>query len=604
MKVILKELHLNNFRSWNKLDLVDLDSKRLCLIQGENGSGKSSIRHAIEYLLLDDTAESLPLEELPFNNSKDCMISGKLQRDNDEIEIIKYRNHRKYKNNIVLKINGDDSLTKTDRRDTQREINKLFNTENLLLSTSFSQFSPSFAEAKEAERKDILYPYLDLERFNSYQSKAKDKTKEIKSNIDKNELKVENLKETIESLKLEIAELKLKKDDFKKEKRQKVVELLKQQEELNTIDSEELETKLKKLNKELEQISKSISVNEKDLKHKNDMIYDTKLEINNKESEHKQLKQQMDKIKDNICPILKEECSRLDEEKDKIEKETEPKLLKIESELETLSKTKKEQDIDKVKLEERNRDNREKESNYNSKIRSIELELSEIEHYNKSIETKKKDIEDKIEEISKEENPYDSLLDKNNKQIKDRELEVKTKEKDILKLKDEYKYYEFWITGYSKSGIPNLIVEKFLSLLENNINNYLFNISDTRVQLAAQSQTKSGNAREKIGFNILTNGRSITNYISYSGGERHRIKAATLFGFNNLMSNFNFLFLDEVLELSLDKKGNMQMIDTLINKAGEGYTLFVISHQEDIKNKFSDVLTVEKKDDISYLTNR
>lgn len=603
MKMILKELHLNNFRSWKKLDLIDLESKRLCLIQGDNGSGKSSIRHAIEYLLLDDTAESLPLEELPHNDSKECMISCKLQRGDDKIEIIKYRNHRKHKNNIVLKINGDDSLTKTDRRDTQREINKLLNTDNLLLSTSFSQFSPSFAEAKESERKDILYPYLDLERFNNYQSKAKDKVKEIKTNIEKGELKIEQIKETIESIELEIEQLKLKRDSFKREKRQKVVDLLKQQEELNTTSTKELETEIKNLKKELEQITKDINNNENDLKLKNDEIYDIKLELNNKEREYSQLKQQLNKIKDNICPILKEECDRLDEEKGRIERETEPKLLEIESEIKTLNETKDKQDKEKYKLENINETCRKKEIDCNSKLKNRESELSEIEYHNKTVETKKQDIENKIKEISEEENPYNTILENNNKQLETKELEIKNREKELKELNDKYRYYEFWVTGYGKSGIPNLIVEKFLSLLENNINNYLFNISDTRVQLTAQSQTKSGSAREKIGFNILTNNRSITNYISYSGGERHRIKAATLFGFNKLMSNFNFLFLDEVLELSLDKKGNMQMIDTLINKANEGYTLFVISHQEDIKSKFSDVLSVEEKEGISHLTN-
>jgi DNA repair exonuclease SbcCD ATPase subunit len=87
--VKLKELHLTNFRSWKELHLTGIDNLGLVLIQGTNGSGKSSIRHAIEYLLTDDISDEIPLDELSNDGAGNCKIVGVFQKENDVITITK-----------------------------------------------------------------------------------------------------------------------------------------------------------------------------------------------------------------------------------------------------------------------------------------------------------------------------------------------------------------------------------------------------------------------------------------------------------------------------------------------------------------------------------
>ncbi len=142
-----KTLRLKNFRSYEKLELDNFNEMGLTLISGTNGTGKSTIRQAIEYLLIDVTSENLPVDELPKDSGKNCRLECELEMPNgDEIQIIKYRNDTKNGNKILLTINGDDSLTTSDRRVTRKNVESVLGlTPELLFSTTmFSQDSPYF----------------------------------------------------------------------------------------------------------------------------------------------------------------------------------------------------------------------------------------------------------------------------------------------------------------------------------------------------------------------------------------------------------------------------------------------------------------------------
>ena len=72
----LLSLSATNFRSYKTLELNNIDTLGLTLVHGVNGSGKSSIRLLIEYLLTDSFSERIPLDEIAFNGDKDCMMQG------------------------------------------------------------------------------------------------------------------------------------------------------------------------------------------------------------------------------------------------------------------------------------------------------------------------------------------------------------------------------------------------------------------------------------------------------------------------------------------------------------------------------------------------
>jgi DNA repair exonuclease SbcCD ATPase subunit len=74
-----------------------------------------------------------------------------------------------------------------------------------------------------------------------------------------------------------------------------------------------------------------------------------------------------------------------------------------------------------------------------------------------------------------------------------------------------------------------------------------------------------------------------------------------MFAFNNLLGRFDFMVLDEVLELSLDTAGKEDVITLLKNKAKDTGTILCISHDSTIKDSFNSVLSVKLENEISYI---
>jgi len=93
----------------------------------------------------------------------------------------------------------------------------------------------------------------------------------------------------------------------------------------------------------------------------------------------------------------------------------------------------------------------------------------------------------------------------------------------------------------------------------------------------------------------------VVDYNSYSGGERQRIRLADMLAFQKIIGQFSFVFLDEVLELSLDNVGKNEALSILKKKAKEIGTMFVISHDDTIKDAFDNVLNIHKTDGVSEL---
>ena len=68
-----------------------------------------------------------------------------------------------------------------------------------------------------------------------------------------------------------------------------------------------------------------------------------------------------------------------------------------------------------------------------------------------------------------------------------------------------------------------------------------------------------------------------------------------------MLGKFNFIILDEVLELSLDDSGINSVMELLKQKALAIGTVFVISHNVSVKDKFDNIMRIEIKDGRSYL---
>lgn len=596
MSYQLKELHLLNYRSWKELHITDFDNQGLVYIYGKNGSGKSSIRSAIEYLLVDTTSEGYPLDELPHNGNTHCTLSCVIQRDSDIIEIEKRRNHPGNDNKIILKVNGDESLTKLRRSDTQNEIEKLLgiDAKSLAVSTIFSQDSPSFVFAKDTDRKTIIYDALGYERFIELHKNAKalsevleDKQKSLQGTEGSLLEKFNDLsgsKEALERNFLAFGTTQIARVDSIKDKKHSLIE----------IDNSFLKKEILSLEDEL----KTLTNKSEEIKSCEEKLLKLKFERQHTEKEISKLEKDL-KERSFICPILKHECDILEkssrEKEEFINKEIQTHNLSLSVILHSI-------DGEKTNLSLLQAQHK-KFSTTTETLLSLKKKLETSITENSFVSKTKEDLDEQVKNIRLEKNPYTDLIkDTETKLSKIREEQELTSNK-LQSITDILPYYKFWVTGFSREGIPNLKAEGFLEAIELRTNETLSSIdSGISIELSSQVELKSSkDTREKISYTVNVANSNVRNPISLSGGERQRVKISDIFTFAELLGKFNFIFLDEVLELSLDNSGKDEIIHLLKSKANMFGSIFVISHSNQIADKFNKTYHVTHRNGESKL---
>ena len=627
---VLKELWFKNFRSYKDFHLKDIDTLGLVLIAAKNGFGKTTIRLAIEYLLTDTTSELNDLGEFSFNKEGNCELGCVFQHGDNEIKILKYREHKTYGNKTIFSINNNEEAhTESDRRETQKNINKYFgiNKDILGISTIFSQSSPSFPEAKESDRKKIIYDALDLHKYHTYYTAAKNKIEETNTNIHDINIKIEYIKEFIKDIVDETLELENNKKEWIANNKLKIESINKEIKEIETEDFTHIINKLVANKKQAKKDINSINDNIAKLqglikpydsdKHKeyNKEITDIKIKMSRISSEIDRIKEDLDTISNYTCPVLHVFCDKLEENSRDTCQQYNTILKKAEGEYDKLWYTCEElsHELDSIDaIQYCNMDFkesiREEEKRIKSKQDIITNVVSSIKQIEYKIEVKEEKIQEclnRIKEIKSEENPYIKLINDKHKAKDSKKLELDVLKKELKELYEDLKYYKFFKIAFGKSGIPNMRAETFLESVEIATNSILSSISDNLcVSIDSQAQTKSGDVREKVSYKVFSPDKTITDYWSFSGGQRQRVAIADKIAFNSLLGRFSFLFLDEILELSLDENGKQDVIRLLKNKANELDTIFVISHDLGIADSFSNVIEVSMEDGVSRIANR
>jgi len=356
---------------------------------------------------------------------------------------------------------------------------------------------------------------------------------------------------------------------------------------LTRIETDEYDVRLKELRKKLSAFNKTHIESEMDkiegkIRLIKDEIIETKLRM---EDAQERLK----RVENNTCPILNRKCDILEEEwKDEVVK-VKKEILELENKLTGLKD--KEEKLTKklIRLE-----------NEVDKIEQIENKVEEIEDEKYRIEAKNEEstklaklIKNSIRKVKNSHNFYDELIEKKKKVITKLTKDMAEKENSIKHLQEQLQYYNFWIKGFGKQGIPNLEIERILGLIEDKTNEYLSEMTGKmRARIESQSVLKTGASREKISYDIIIgNNRVPVNTLS--GGEKQRIKVADTLTFSDILRKFDFLILDEVLDLSLDSKGALDVLQILRKKAEDIGSIYVMSHKIEFKGMFDNVIDIE-----------
>ena len=560
--IIFKKARAKNFLSiGNHFLEYDLNIDNLTLYRGRNSHGKSLLSDILTFTLFKKAYRSINLPQLVNNvNKKDCVAEVEFKINKTEWMVRRGLNptiFEVYKNGKLL--DQHSSIIEQQKWFEQNVLKMNYKTFTQIIVLGTSNFVP-FMQLSPVDRREIVEELLDIKVFSSMNNIVKENIKNFKDEIKLLKVKEVGLEEKVELQQNFIEQIKEKestniqdKKDKIKKYRQCIIDLTKENEKFSE-EFNNLQNELEEFSKASSQLKKLVSLKGK-------------------------ISQKVETLKDNheffiandVCPTCSQDIS--DDVKQQRLKESEEKIQEVELGYNQL--------LDTIKKESKKE---EKFIELSKKISSINQVISQnqskINQYNSFISEIQSEITsiNQIEDIQNENLKLESFYEELHK--------VKNK---IIESKDTTQYYEFVNTILKDGGVKTVIINKYLPLINKKINGYL-KMMDLYINF-----TLDGEFNETI----LTPTFENFSYGNFSEGQKQRINLALTFGLMSVAAlknsvNTNLLILDEILDGSMDSEG-ISLFLGIIRKEMKNKNIFMISHRDNLDDKFDKIVKFEKK---------
>jgi len=589
----------------------------------------SSIIDAIFYGFFGKTKRGYAGDEVVNTFAgKNCCVSIDFEIDGEYFTVNRYRKDEVFGGLFsFIQLNGSDivNLTKGTAKETQSLLEDVIGMSELTFSKIlyFGQEDvKSFAGLSDAELKNVFEESLGLVVLSSYESKFKDMIAMINSQIavKKSELEVTSAKLNASDSSIETVKYSI--ETFDKSTADSVMVY----EGLIEKSKKELDALLKESSDATESLQAIIlNFQEKELKYKELLDLNNKLSLAISEADHKK-GVAFGSISGSKKSIEKYE-KEIESAADKIGKpcvscnrivtiaEIDPIVTSIGAKISDLSieKSKYEEDLSaNVALTKRLNDSKTALAAGLSSLERMKIEADLAEKNLKSmhdsfssgkISEEIASYEVKKQELLDKKNPYKNKLD----EAIEEKLKISTlfdsikKEIDNITLSIED--YNILKNAFSNAGIKSRVFDSITPELNKIIQEYLNVLDDISVEISTQKVLKSGDVRDKFEISV-TNSHGASSYKGNSGGEKQKIDLCISLAFNTLMrkmikSPLNILFLDEPFE-SLDV-GSAESAVELCDMVAKDSSVFVITHNQAIKDMVSSRIFIEKTNGLSEL---
>ncbi len=198
--------YIKNFSSYEEVSLT-LCNQGLTLIQGNTGSGKSTLCDIVPWILFGKTAKNGSVDEvLTWPGDKVTFGRAVIEINDSEINIYRMRAANPKHNDLYWTVSGHDEKNRgKDLLDTQKRINGLLGMDcDLYLSGSyFHEFSQAaqFFSTTAKNRREICEQVVDLSLAVSLQDKITNNIRAAKKQLQEINTKTEVLASNIAMLK-------------------------------------------------------------------------------------------------------------------------------------------------------------------------------------------------------------------------------------------------------------------------------------------------------------------------------------------------------------------------------------------------------------------
>ncbi len=344
---------------------------------------------------------------------------------------------------------------------------------------------------------------------------------------------------------------------------------------------ENIEADIKILDKEraLIVISKNTNLDKYALKHKEVEAQEQELEtIKESVISEKQEKEQKEFLDKKIKQIEQYEKDLEDLNKDQSLKELKNKIIALDKDI-TEKNVEQKNILDKIALVVVDNEFENYENKLTDLKNSIDSENMEFYKISASLDS----LKEKLENLNK----IETELEQSKKSLDENYLKLKTLEQLSF--------------AFSSKGIKSKILKDAIDDLEKESNKLLRKVSNGRLSLEFLTkkdvQMDNGEKSENIVFEVsILDGKNIVPLHLCSSGQQFRISFVIRIALSRLLlrrvnSKLEFLIIDEAVS-PLDQIGVENIMEIISELQDEFKTILVITHRNDIKNMFDQVITV------------
>ena len=567
--IIFEKIRWKNFLSTgNVFSEIDLTEGRTNLIVGSNGAGKSTILDALTFSLFARPFRKISKSMLINSiNEKDCVAEIEFRIGKIEYKVVRGMKPSKFE----IYCNG----VLWDKESSVNEQQKNF--ENSVLKMNYKSFTQivvlgsstfvPFMKLSVPQRREIIEDILDIQVFSTMNLLLKDRVKENNVEIRDVDYQIDLLKDKIELQKQHMLTLeKRTEEDIKK--KQKQIEEYQTTETHGTEEVLILTQQIERLNKEMKEYSKS---SEK-LKKLNTFLIKLTHKLNTCEKDRKFFEDH------DVCPTCSQEL-----EKEFVATMTDD----LDDKIKDISIGKDEL-LEAIEQEEQRL---EKFTELSTEVNNINTTISQTNFQLMTIRKQITDIENEIKELEgtnpdkkAEYNKLETFI-KDKKNFSRQYADLK-KDGDVLTTAGQL---------LKDNGIKTRIIKTYLPTMNKLINDFL-----QRMEFYVNF-TLDENFEEIIKSRY----RDIFSYDSFSEGEKARIDIALLLTWRCIAKlknsvDTNLLILDEIFDGSLDQTGTSDL-GYILRNFDENTKVYVISHKQNLDDKFDRTITVEKSKNYSTL---
>ena len=570
--ITFKKLRWRNFLSTGaQFTEIDFTAYNTNLIVGTNGAGKSTFLDALTFALFNKAFRPIKKQQL-INTSteRDCLVEVEFNINSREYII-----RRGIKPNLFdIEVDGTVLNKEADDRSNQKileenilKVNYKSFTQIVILGSS--TFVP-FMQLTTATRREVIEDLLDIRIFSMMNGLLKEKMRDQRERIKSLELRKENIGDKISMQESFIEEIEQEgKTNIKTKKNN--IKSLNVEVDTHIEKNEMIEVDISDLMKEQESVT---GAGEK-LAKLNTLKGKITQKVSSITKEHKFF------TENTVCPT----CSQNIEEEFRVNR-----IADVQNKAKDLKKGFKDLE-ETIKLES------ERERHFTQLSEEITKLNHGISQNNTRIGLKQRQIralEDEVQTIT------ERLKNRNTEHEKLEEFRnnfLKTTE-DISARREEHINYDFAYSLLKDDGVKTKIIKKYLPFINQQVNRYL-QLMDFYINFQLD---------EEFNETVQSPIHEDFSYSSFSEGEKLRINLAILFAWREVARvknsvNTNLLIMDEVFDSALDGAGTDDFLK-IIRYVIKGANVFVISHKNDLHDKFESVTEFGKVKGFSRIVSR